>query len=224
MKVRVPKYCVEHVEYDADPGVGAQQSGFFPERTFESKLRSFGIDARFPEMKCKQGEEMRVDYRNQFLMPDNAWVSIGISSGEIYPGVEAVNRHAVFVLSSVNNPAEFWFDNYERVSERFLGLDAYVVKGVDPYSGAPARDSELTVDKFFRFDRFGVADTYIARGKTHVPGGVSSCSMKFSMEPKAKVLISVGFVRSRLSQWELIRKSTIDFISGFEFRGEGSAK
>lgn len=224
IKVRIPQYCAEYVEYNSDPVFGAQRKGFPPERNFESKLRSFGIDARFPEMKCKQGEEMRADYRNQFLMPNNAWVSIGINAGEIYPGVEAVNRHAVAVINSVHSPTEFWVDNYERVSERFFGLDAYVVKGVDPYSGVPARDSEKTIDKFFRFDRFGVADTYIACGKTHVPGGVSSCSMKFSMEPMAKVLINVRFVRSRLSQWDLIRQSTIDFISGFEFRGDGSGK
>jgi len=224
IKVRIPKYCAEYVEYDADPGFGEQRKGLAPERTFESKLRSFGIDARFPEMKCKQSEALQKDYRNQFLMPNNAWVSIGINAGEIYPGVEAANRHAKSVISSTHKPTEFWFENYERVPRQVFGLDAYVVAGVDPYSGGPARDSEKTNDKFFRFDKLGVADTYISCGKTYVPSGVATCSMKFSMEPMAKVLINVRFVRSRLPQWSLIRRSTIDLLSGFECNGEGCGR
>lgn len=220
LKVRIPKYCAEYVEYDADPGFGERRKGSVSERTFESKLRSFGIDARFPEMKCKQSKEMREDYRYQFLKPDNAWVSIGINAGEIYPGVEAANRHAKLVISSIDKKTEFWVDNYEKIPSLVFGLDAYVVTGIDPYSGRPARESEKTKDKFFSYGEAGTADTYISCGRTYVSGGVATCSMGFSMEPKAKVLVNVRFARSRLPQWREIRQATIYFLASFEFHGE----
>lgn len=215
MKVHIQKYCAEHVEYDVDPGFGERRKGPEPERTVDSRLRSFGIDARFPEMECKQSKAMQEDYRHQFLNQNNNWVSIGINAGEIYPGAEAANRHAGYVKRSIEKPTEFWFENYERIPELIYGLDAYVVKGIDPYSGSPARESEKTNDKFFSYDKSGAADTYISCSKTNVSGGVSTCAMKFSMEPTAKALVNIRFARSLLPQWRNIRQSTIDLLTSF---------
>jgi hypothetical protein len=216
MKVRIPRHCAEYVEYDGDPRWGEKRKGPAPDRTFESRLSSFGIDARFPDMKCKENKEMREDYRRQWLEQDNPWVSIGINAGKIYPGVEAADRHAKSVVNSIDKPTEFWFENYERLPKLVFGLNAYVVTGVDPYSGKPARESVKTNDKFFQYSKAGTADTYISCGRTNVPGGVASCSMSYSVEPTAKVLVRVRFVRSRLSEWREIRQSVIDLLSSFD--------
>jgi len=224
MKVRIPMYCAEYVEYDGDPGFGEKRKASVSERTFESKLRSFVIDARLPEMTCLENAQMRDDKRQQFLKKDNSWVSIGINAGEIYPksGAEAAERNARAVINSIDAPTKFWFANYERLQESPYGLEAYVVTGLDPRSGRPAKESENTDDIFIHHSESGKADTYISCSKTNVPGGVASCQMRFGMEPKAQVYLKVRFVRSRLPQWREIRQSTIDFLTKFEVR-EGTS-
>ncbi|WP_415755591.1 hypothetical protein [Pseudomonas leptonychotis] len=221
MKVHIPSVCAEYVEYDGDPGFGERRKGALPERTFDSKLKSFGVDARFPEMTCKESEGLREDYRR--LRQDNPWISIGINAGSIYPklGVKAADYREALVIESINKPSEFWFLNYEKVPGLIFGLDAYVVTGMDPNLGKTARDSERVNDVFVGRAARGAADTYITCGKTYVLGGVSSCSMGFSMEPKAKVYVDVRFARSRLSSWRDIRQSTIDFLMGFKVSEAG---
>ncbi|HRI93736.1 MAG TPA: hypothetical protein PLS93_19095, partial [Accumulibacter sp.] len=113
---------------------------------------------------------------------------------------------------------EFWFSNYERLPIKVHGLDAYVVAGLDPRTGKPARDSDKVDDKYFHISPSGLADTYISCGKTYVPGGVASCSMDFALEPKARVYVDVRFNTAHLSEWQEIREKTIDFLTGFEVR------
>lgn len=213
IKVRIPKHCAEYVEYDGDPGFGeGERRGG---KTFESKFRSFGLDVRLPEMKCKESAEMEADYRSSWLDENSPWVSVGINSGEIYPGVEAVDRHSKITIRSLNKKNNFWLDNYERIPGATYGLHAYVVAGTDPGTGGLARENERAKDRFFHYDKFGVADTYISCGKTYVPGGVATCLMKFNMEPDMRVLVNVRFSRSLLPKWRDIRSSVAVFLSGF---------
>jgi hypothetical protein len=222
MKVRIPRSCAEFVEYDGDPGFGERRKGRVPDRTFDSKLKSFGIDARFPEMICKENAALREDSR--LRRQDKPWVSIGINSGEIYPrlGASAISYRESLIVESIIKPSEFWFDNYEKLPGSEFGLDAYVVAGFDPNLGGLARASERTKDVFIGRNKSGIADTYISCGRTYVSGGVASCSMDFSLEPKAKIFFDVKFVRSRLSQWGDIKRSAIDLIISFEV-GEGGS-
>lgn len=225
MKVRIPRHCVEYVEYDDDPGFGEKRKGTAPERTFESKLRSFGIDIRMTDMRCQESSELRENRRQQFLKQESPWISIGVNAGSIYPklGAMAVDRQARIVIDSIAKPTEFWFSNYERLPSKVYGLDAYVVAGLDPHTGKPAKDSDKVDDKYFHFAPSGLADTYISCGRTYVPGGVASCSMDFSLEPKARVYVDVRFNRARLSEWQEIRKKTIDLLTGFEVREESAS-
>jgi len=220
MKVSIPRECADYVEYDGDPAWGERRKGSVPERTFESKLKSFGIDVRFPEMICKESQELRRDYLAQSLKKENPWLGIGINAGENYPslGAKATNRIARLVVDSVVKPTKFWFDNYERLSLPVYGLDAYVVTGIDPKTGKAAKDSEKTEDMFFEYDRNGLASTYISCGKTYVSNGVASCSMSFGLEPKARVNVTVRFVRGRLHQWRQIKDLTVKLLTGLEVK------
>jgi hypothetical protein len=222
IKVSIPRHCAEYVEYDGDPGFGEKRIWPVTERTFHSELRSFGIDIRMTDMKCKESPELREDRRQQFRKQESPWISIGINAGSIYPklGAMVADRHARIVIDSITKPTEFWFSNYERLPSKIYGLDAYVVTGLDPYTGKPAKDSDKVNDKYFHFTPSGLADTYISCGRTYVPGGVASCSMSFSLEPIAKVHVSVRFTRVRLSEWQEIRKKTIDLLTGFEVHEE----
>lgn len=163
---------------------------------------------------------MREDRRRNFLSRENPWIGITINSGEIYPtlGARATDALAKAVTESIDKPTKFWFDNFERLSTSYFGLEAYVVTGIDPRSGRPAREERNVKDVFIHRLSTGAADIYISCNKTEGYRGVATCEMNFGMEPKARVDLTVRFARSRLSQWRTIRQSAIDLLSGFEIR------
>ncbi|MDB5772534.1 MAG: hypothetical protein JWM42_2908 [Burkholderia sp.] len=126
MKVRIPRHYAEYVEYDGDPGFGEKRNDLVPERTYESKLRSFGMEVRFPDMTGVESTQLRDEYRRYQLKRENPWISIGVNAGEIYPslGDKANNGLA----KKLWEKSEFWFAKYERAP--FMdtaGLEAYVV-------------------------------------------------------------------------------------------------
>jgi hypothetical protein len=220
MKVRIPRHYAEYVEYDGDPGWGEKRKGAVPERTFESKLSSFGVSFRFPDMKGVENEELRKDRNRQALKQDNPWVRIGINSGERYPlsGKNSANIHAVLVTNSITSPTKFWFKNYERLADSQYGLESYAVTGIDPNSGKPAAEDTSLRDVYINRISSSFADTVIYCGKPSVPGGIGTCEMLFSAEPKAKINLSVNFVKSRLSHWLDIKNSAIDLLISFEIK------
>jgi len=215
MKIKIPRDCAELVEYDGDPGLGERPSNAASNRNTRN-IRSLGMDVRLPEMSCKSSKELKDDYRSNFLNKHSLWLSIGVNSGEIYPGPQAAQRQLDAVLSSIRSPNEFWLDNYERTPEMIYGLDAFVVSGTDPQLGGPAKDNERASDKFFGHNESDAADLYISCGKTYVPRGVATCVMKFSMEPSAKAMLSVRFSREHLSQWREIKNAVVSFVSGLK--------
>jgi hypothetical protein len=218
MKVRIPRHYAEYVEYDGDPGWGEKRKGAVPERTFESKLSSFLIDFRFPDMNGLENEALRADKRRQALKQDNPWVSIGINAGEIYPslGVNAANALAQIVINSVITPKKFWFLNHERITDLPYGLESYVVTGINPNSRIPAAEDTSLRDVYIHRITPDFADTVIYCGRPSVPGGVGRCAMNFGLEPKAKVSLSVHFARSLLPHWQEIRQSAMKLLLGFE--------
>lgn len=216
IKVRIPRYCAEYVEYDGDPGWGEKRKGVRPERGFDSKLNSFGIDFRLIDIKCKENSELQEDARRNFLKPESPWVSISINAGEIYPsmGIYANNGLA----KKLWEKSEYWFANFERApSMDIAGLEAYFVTGSDPRTGKPARESDSTDDIYIHKTENHV-DTYISCGRTSVPGGVATCHMHYGLEPKAKVRIDARFKPALLPRWRSIKNSVSELIYGFEVK------
>ena len=217
MRVNVPRYCAEFVAYNGDPTFGEKRK-FSLEHLPTAKLRSFGIDARFPEMRCQDNEEMREDRRRNFLNRDNPWIAITVISGEFYPtlGARSADNRSKTITDSIDRPTKFWFDNFERLPISSFGLEAYVVTGIDPRSGKPAKESLDTNDIFIHRLADGAADTYIRCSKSKRYLGAGTCEMNFGMEPKARVRLTVSFARSQLSQWNQIKQSVLDLLASFE--------
>lgn len=217
MKVRIPKYYAQYVEYDGDPGYGENPKKSIPDRTLNSKLRSFGINMRFPDMKGLETIELKENYQSHRLKPENPWIDISINAGSIYPtmGENASNELA----KKLWEKSEYWFANYERAPQMDIAaLEAYVVAGTDPRTGKPARESDSTDDIYIHKTK-NYVDTYISCGRTSVPGGIATCHMHFGLEPKAKVRIDAGFSPALLPKWHSIQNSVFELIYGFEVRG-----
>jgi hypothetical protein len=216
MKVRIPRHYAEYVEYDDDPGFGEKRKESIPERNFESRLRSFGMNVRFPDMKGLETMELKEAHRNYRLKPKNPWIDISINAGSIYPSMgENANSG---LAKKLWEKSEYWFANYERAPQMdTAGLEAYVVAGTDPRTGKPARESDSTDDIYIHKTTSHVG-TYISCGKTSVPGGVATCHMHFGLEPKAKVRIDAGFSPTLLPKWHSVRNSVSELIYSFEVR------
>ena len=214
LKVRIPRHYAEYVEYDGDPGWGKKREGPIPERTFDSKLSSFGISVRFPDMKGLESTELREELRNYQLDPNNPWIRIGINAGEIYPGLGANARNGL--AKGIGEYSEYWWENYERLPEDIYGLEAYVVSGLHPATGLPAKEHDDAYDVYLHREPSGHVDTYIKCGKTSVPGGIASCRMSFGLEPDAEVAVRVSFYPRLLPRWKEIQQSSRDLLLSFE--------
>ncbi|MDR3352677.1 MAG: hypothetical protein LBO00_06725 [Zoogloeaceae bacterium] len=144
MKVVIPRHYAEYVEYDGDPAAfSGKRKGPTPERTFNSRLRSFGMDVRFPDMKGLENFQIRTEKRKQSIH-ENMWLSVGIMAGESYAGDGFLDRRASYIYK----PGEYWWNNYKRLPDDFHGLEVYVVADLDPRTGKPGWESTDTLDVY----------------------------------------------------------------------------
>lgn len=218
MKVVIPRYYSEYVEYDGDPGFGEKLKKPPPVRTFKSRLRSFGVEVRFPDMTGLVNREIRQEKHRQPLREDN-WLYVSVSAGGRYYGDESINRLASDVLKPGKYP-RYWWNNYVKLPERRHGLEVYMVAGKDPNTGKPARESHYTNDVYLDRRLTGKVDTHIVCRRASVPSGVATCDMSFTLEPKARVEIGVSFRRDLLPEWQKIKTSARCLILGFEVEGK----
>lgn len=216
MKVRIPKHYAEYVEYDGDPGFGEKRKGPRPERTFDSRLRSFGVDARFPDMKGLESWKMRQE-RSRQPLKENMWLSIGIVSGEAYPGDGFMDARVRRTLPTPNDSFKgHWDYTYERMPEDEYGLEVWRLSGIDPRTGKPARESDTTRDMYVHRDLSGKVNTFIACGRPSVPTGIGNCKLEISLAQKAQVSVTVSFRRGLLPEWKRIQQSAFDLLLSFE--------
>lgn len=212
MRVVIPRYYAEFVEYDGDPGFGQRRKGPRSERTPESRLRSFGMDVRFPDMKGLENDELRAQKRRGSIH-ESTWLRVSVVAGEIYPGDGFLDRGFSYIFPAKSH---HWSDQYERQINNVHGLEAYLITAIDPRTGKRGYESYDTQDVYV--DRFpsGKVLAQIDCNRPSVPGGGATCSMDFSLEPKAGAQVTVNFRRDLLPEWRLIHASVQRLILSFE--------
>ena len=217
MKVRIPRHYAEYVEYDGDPGFGEKRKGPRPQRTFDSRLTSFGIDVRFPDMKGLENAQIREEKRRQPLQ-EKTWIHIGINAGEIYPGDGFLDRRTERTLLQTDTPESkgHWLFTYGRMPEDEHGLEVWRLSEINPKTGRPAREDSSARDIYIHRDASGNVDTFISCGQPSVPKGIGTCNLGTHLEPKADVVVKISFRRGMLPDWQEIRQSSRDLLMSFE--------
>jgi hypothetical protein len=217
MKVRIPRHYAEYVEYDGDPGFGEKRKGPRPERTFDSRLTSFGIEVRFPDMKGLENAQLRKENRRQPLQ-EKTWIRISINAGEIYPGDGFLDRltHGSLFSSSIPGRKEYWWNTYERMPADEYGLEVWRLSGIDPRTGKPARESDIAKDIYIHRESSGNVDTYIDCRRPSVPTGIGKCNLETHLAPKAQAVVKINFRHGLLAEWEKIQQSVRDLLLSFE--------
>lgn len=216
IKVEIPRYFAEYVEYEGDPGFGEKRKKQRPERSFDSRIESFGMDVHFPDMKGLVDWQARQEKKRQPLR-ENTWLRVSISAGKYYYGDGSLDRLSRVVLKPEEYPGDYWWNNYVRLSEEKYGLEMYEVAGTDP-NGKPARESNRTTDIYLDRDQNGKVETHITCRHAYKPHGVDTCRMRYTLEPKGQVGVSVGFRRGLLPEWQKIKLSVRELLLSFEVK------
>ncbi|MDR1461782.1 MAG: hypothetical protein LBI68_01400 [Azoarcus sp.] len=219
MKVIIPRHYAEYVEYDGDPRFGEKRKGPRPERTFDSRLRSFGMDVRFPDMKGLENAQIREEMRRQPLK-ENSWLRISIIGGEDYPGEGFLDRSTDSELFNTDAPEYngHWSHTYARMSDTEYGLEAWYLSGIDPRTGKPARESSDTSDIYLYRDAYGKIDVYITCSRPSVPEGIGTCNVHSVLGEKAAFVLKISFRRGLLPEWQNILQSARELLLSFKVK------
>jgi hypothetical protein len=196
MKVTIPRHMAEFVEYEGDPGWGEKRQSPVPPRTHDSRLTSFGVTFRYPDMATLSSPEMWADKKAKSIFVTD-WMDFGISTGNRYPGDGWLDRHA---HASLNN----LFANkytYLRQPQREHGLESYLL--VDPSTGKPGSNMPTVIGGtlFIARNAQGQVTAYIECST--VSHQAAPCSHSFSLEKLGvKAEVRIGYRRPLLAHWQ----------------------
>ena len=209
--VNIPKHFAENVEYDHDPALGEPRATGSRARTYQSKLRSFGFAVRFPDMAGLSSDELRKDKRTRsaYVTP---WISVGLNTGEDFPGQGALDRLAGGALSRPDF-AVAPGATYTMIPGMIDGLSAFALAGNDSTSGRPFRQHRNAEDIFVHRDASGKVDAFIRCSNR--PHEAAPCKHRFTLEPIAGAIVYVQYRRGMLRQWAAIQTSVTHLIFSF---------
>ncbi|HFQ91739.1 MAG TPA: hypothetical protein ENK29_02530 [Chromatiales bacterium] len=199
MPVAIPWHFAEYVEYDGDPGFGEKRKGPKPVRTPESRIASFGFYMRYTDGMGLETWALRQEMKKQSLKGDSPWVDVTLISGEIFPGDGFMDVGAREALKPLNYPE----DDYFLQPEKIYGLEVYVQTNIDPDTGRPFNEGKWGEDLFMARRPDGHVEAIIQCSNRKVPS--PPCKHGFSMEPEARIDVSVLYSRHLLPHWKEIQ-------------------
>lgn len=208
--VNIPSYFANFVEYEGDPGWGPKRKGPVPERTYQSKLTSFGYYTRFPDMAGRSSPAMWKDIES-YSSGVTPWISVGVNTGSSYPGDGFLDRRAGYIGKSADIIKH---EKYEQLPGQEHGLTVYAAAGVDPRTNTPYREDTFAHDLFLHREKNSRVDTYIDCSNRNVRA--PPCRHDFSLEPHMNAQIYVTYRRSLLPQWQEIQQAVRQQILGFK--------
>lgn len=228
--VRIPHYFANYVEYDGDPGFGEKRKGPVPERTYQSKLASFGFKVRFPDMAGLSSPEMWKDYEKysdynwkDYYDPIKSitpWIDTGFRSGAIYPGDGFLNYYVnatlAFNAEKEGLSAASKTYEYQQLPKSEHGLTVYAPPGINPKTQKPYRQDDDAKDLFVHRNKSGRVDTYIECSNRNLNNfKFSPCTQHISMEPRMRAEIYISYTRHHLPHWQQIQRNVSELVWGF---------
>jgi hypothetical protein len=214
MPVRIARHIPHLVEYDNDPGWGEKRQGPPPERTHTSRLKSFGVHVRYPDMATLSSPELWAEFEKKRLY-NHPWLDFGIQSGSSYPGHGFLDR---LYEGTIPNPEQKSV-HAQLVPEpsSVKGLELFVPRGNDPYTGESWRYEGTWGDTYIHRNReSGKVTTYIRCTYRSGTRRYASCTQDWAMEEHGlSIEISVNYVPDLLPQWQDIQARVSRFVLDF---------
>ncbi len=213
--VSIPRPFAHFVEYDSEPHFLEKNEVPAPEsqRTFESKIRSFGFEIRYPDMASEeaktQAEKLKSDISNTM------WMRVGISAGENYgsTGDEALERKRERYL----DPKRKHY-SYSPLPEKTYGLTGYTPSGIDESRRLPISKGGVGADMndkniyFFRDENNQISTFIECSNMEHT---AARCQHFFNLKPIMKAHVRVNYRKELLENWREIQSSVSQVLIGF---------
>lgn len=214
MPVRIAQHIPHFVEYDGDPGWGEKRQGPPPERTHASRLNSFGVHVRYPDMATLSSPELWAEFEKKRLY-DHKWLDLGIQSGSRYPGHGFLDRR---YLATIPNPEHHDASRqYEPLPSPVDGLELYAKRGINPRTGIAHRYEWSDGDHFIRRNRDGKVTTYIICIFRSGTQRYATCRQDWSMEEHGLgIVLGARYVPDLLPQWQDIQARVSRFVLDFK--------
>lgn len=211
--VELPTEVVHLVEYNGDPSWGEARQGEIPQRTYQSKLNSFGFDVRYTDGVLYDGfvGKYADEYEAQKNLSDSPWVSVGINSGDRYYGSGGIDRIGQGTINA--EPNRYPTSIYAKLPDTQFGLEVYASPGINPKTNTPWREDEYAEDVFIKRDENGKIITYIQCSNKDVPH--PPCTHYFDLEPDMKLDVYVSYSRYVLQDWQRIEEVVKNTLLGF---------
>lgn len=212
VKVSIPWYMAELIEYEGDPGWDAEKwkTFKFPERTYDSKITSFGFDIRFPDGAVPSTEILSKDrFEQNKNSRTTMWMSVSLLSGTYFIPAGLNNRTKQYQTPDLRFP----IDNYERLLKPEYGLTVYIVKGIDPVTQQPYRKDPYAKDVFIYQDKFGDTKTIIVCSNDNPRYVNSTCLHEFTLVDQGiNAEVTVLYLRHFLPHWRQVETMAIQQI------------
>lgn len=207
--VSIPRPYANLVEYDGDPNFMEKRKGPPPRRTFQSRLRSFAFEIRYPDMAALTDETAKQKkLENSYT---TMWLRVGLSSGSDYGSPEVLERH---ISRKINLKQTFPPYRYEKLPDPAFGLTVYAPVGFDEATRhSPSGGDYNDKNVYFHRNQDGKADAYIECSNAVHAG--ASCRLKFNLAPVMRANVSVSFRKGLLPHWQEIQSSVTQVILGF---------
>lgn len=213
--VLIPGAYARLVEYEGDPHWLERRNGPPPVRTVESKLASFGILARYPDMKPLTKEEDAGYRRTKFK--GSEWIRVSVFAGSRF----------YLKDKGLDRPYEFKVPGQE--PHRSYAYDQMPTShGLTPYRATKNHLLDLNLEDQNPDHSFYNHILYFARehgrivavircgtGATSTFGGTHTCQHRFLLWPQMKAEVELSYADGLLSNWRKYQESFRTLLLGF---------
>lgn len=201
--VTIPRHYASLVEYEGDPGWGHRRSGPAPQRTHQSRLKSFSIDFRYPDMVGLATPELRVEKRKS-TNGNTMWLFFGVSAGSSYP------RDDFLDLLENSIDTNYKMLRHEKLPEPQYGLTVYAPVGANPNTRVPFDTHHEDEDVFVNHDDVEHVNTYIECSNVLISS--APCRHTFSLAPRMKAKVTIAYRRGLLPEWRRLQEQVTRLI------------
>jgi len=209
VEVSIPRAFARFVEYEGDSHFMEKREGAVPERTFDSKIRSFGFEIRFPD-GASRDQETSADRVSRNIYNTN-WLMVGVRAAKdpviAYGGLKRM-------IDAYKDP-KLNLIVYEKMSSDVFGLEGYKVLR-EKIEKKPSSSQEQRKGKNFYYavDELGHPLTFIRCSNSQFES--AQCEQFFYLGPDMSVHLNVAYRRDLLREWKNIQAQVKEKILGFK--------
>ncbi|MEW6994390.1 hypothetical protein AADZ84_09025 [Colwelliaceae bacterium MEBiC 14330] len=211
--VEIPSDYARFVEYNKEPHFMDKKIGTSVDPAYQSKLRSFGFEVRYPDMAS-----VKIQTKEEKNIRTTMWLRVGINTGEFYGIENYLDNKKEYYINSTRRCFSKCFIYHPLPNETY-GLTGYTPTGsgvdvekrsINHGRGTDMRDKNI----YFIQNKAGHVTTFITC--SNVSHAAAPCKQYFSLSPRMKANIRISYRKGLLPHWQKIQQSVSNLIYGFE--------